>query len=270
MNILEEIAGKRKIDIAKRRELHPYEEIREQAEKLAEEEKAKTGEFTYLFRSRLQRPGINFICEVKKASPSKGLIAPDFPYLAIAKEYEEADAAAISVLTEPEYFLGRDAYLAEIAGNVNIPVLRKDFTVDDYQIYEAKLLGASAILLICSLLTDRQLEKYGKTAEMLGLSALVEAHDEEEVERAKAAGARIIGVNNRNLKDFTVDINNSVRLRKLVPKEIVFISESGIKTPEDVEVLRKNGTNGVLIGETFMRSPDKKKMLAWLRGATER
>ena len=209
---------------------------------------------------------LSFICEVKKASPSKGVIAEDFPYLSIAKDYEAAGASAISCLTEPYYFQGSDQYLKEITDTVSIPVLRKDFTVDAYQIYEAKLLGASAVLLICAILTEEQLKEYGAIAESLGLSALVEAHDEEEVQMALRSGAKIIGVNNRDLRNFTVDIHNSVRLRKLVPEEILFISESGIKTAADIAVLKENGTNGVLIGETLMRSSHKKEELETLNG----
>lgn len=209
---------------------------------------------------------IQFICEVKKASPSKGVIAEDFPYLQIAKEYEAAGAAAISCLTEPYFFQGSDQYLEEIARTVNIPVLRKDFMVDEYMIYEAKIMGASAVLLICSILDDVRLKSYLELAHSLGLSALVEAHDEREVEMALKSGAGIIGVNNRNLKTFEVDISNSIRLRKMIPQEIIFVSESGMKTPEDIAALRANGTNAVLIGETLMRSSDKKKMLQQLRG----
>ena len=219
----------------------------------------------YPFEKALAAPGISFVCEVKKASPSKGLIAPDFPYLRIAREYEEAGAAAISCLTEPDYFKGSDAYLREIAAAVKIPVLRKDFTVDPYMIYEAKALGASAVLLICAILDDTQLAEYLETAHSLGLSALVEAHDETEVRRALAAGARIIGVNNRDLHTFDVDINNSVRLRGLIPADRIYVSESGIRDADDVGVLYRNGTNAVLIGETLMRSADKGEQLRQLR-----
>ncbi len=209
---------------------------------------------------------ISFICEVKKASPSKGLIAADFPYLHIAKEYEDAGAAAVSVLTEPEFFLGSDEYLRQIQREVSLPVLRKDFTVDAYQIYESKAIGADAVLLICALLETSTIREYLAICDELGLSALVEAHDAVEVASALAAGARLIGVNNRNLKDFTVDINNSVALRKFVPENILFVAESGIKTAADINVLRQAKVNGVLIGETLMRSPDKRKMLAELQG----
>ena len=217
------------------------------------------------FEKALAAAGISFICEVKKASPSKGVIAQDFPYLDIAKEYEKSGASAISVLTEPEYFLGSDEYLKEIAEAVAIPVLRKDFTVDAYQIYEAKVLGASAVLLICAILDDEQLTEYLQITHRLGLSALVEAHDEEEVRRAVKAGARIIGVNNRDLRTFTVDIKNSVNLGDQIPEGTIYVSESGITTAEDVGVLYRNGTNAVLIGETLMRSPDKKAMLQELQ-----
>lgn len=224
---------------------------------------ANTG---FPFREALSGDEISFICEVKRASPSKGLIAPDFPYLDIARDYERAGASAISCLTEPFWFKGRDEYLAEISNAVTIPVLRKDFTVDEYMIYQAKTLGASAVLLICSILSKEQLSEYLGIAHSLGLSALVEAHDEDEVRTALSVGAGIIGVNNRDLRSFTVDINNSARLRKLVPPEILFVSESGIKTAADIEALRSNGTNAVLIGETLMRSPDKKAALDELRG----
>lgn len=213
----------------------------------------------------LKKDGISFICEVKKASPSKGLIAPVFPYTEIAKEYETAGAACISVLTEPSKFLGSDQYLMEIVDTVKTPVLRKDFTVDAYQIYQAKTMGASMILLICSLLDESTIREYIGICDSLGLSALVETHDDEEIAMAVRAGARIIGVNNRNLKDFTVDVHNSERLRKLVPSDILFIAESGIKTADDIKVLYDAGVNGVLIGETLMRSEDKKAMLDELR-----
>lgn len=213
------------------------------------------------FEKALKKDGISFICEVKKASPSKGLIAADFPYLEIAKEYEAAGADCISCLTEPNWFLGSDKYLEEIAKAVSIPVLRKDFTVCEYQIYEAKLLGASAVLLICALLDTDTIKKYIGICDSLGLSALVEAHDEAEVKSAISAGARIIGVNNRNLHDFSVDVNNSTRYRSMIPQDIAFVSESGIKTHEDIQVLLDNKTDAVLIGETLMRSSDKKAML---------
>lgn len=213
------------------------------------------------FEKALAADGTSFICEVKKASPSKGVIAEDFPYLEIAREYEAAGAAAISCLTEPKWFMGSDEYLREIAGTVSIPVLRKDFTICDYQIYEAKTLGASAVLLICALLDTDTIREYIKICDTLGMSALVEAHDEVEVNSALAAGARIIGVNNRNLKNFSVDVNNSSRYRRMIPSDVLFVSESGIKTHKDIEVLQKNHTNAVLIGETLMRSDDKKATL---------
>lgn len=213
------------------------------------------------FEKALAADGISFICEVKKASPSKGVIAENFPYLEIAREYDAAGAAAISCLTEPKWFMGSDEYLREIAGAVSIPVLRKDFTICDYQIYEAKTLGASAVLLICALLDTDTIREYIKICDTLGMSALVEAHDEAEVNSALAAGARIIGVNNRNLKDFSVNVNNSSRYRQMIPSDVLFVSESGIKTHKDIEALQKNHTNAVLIGETLMRSDDKKATL---------
>lgn len=257
--ILDEIAEKTKERVAEQKKHISLEEMKEKAEKMEK----NTG---FPFKRALQTEDIAFICEVKKASPSKGVIAEDFPYVEIAKEYEEAGAAAISVLTEPYYFQGSNTYLTEITQNVHIPVLRKDFTVDEYMIYEAKVIGASCILLICAILDQKTLNQYLELAHSLGLSVIVEAHDEEEVKMALASGAKIIGVNNRDLKTFTVDINNSARFRKMVPEDVVFISESGIKTAQDIQKLRENGTNAVLIGETFMRSSDKKKALQELRG----
>lgn len=220
----------------------------------------------FAFEKVLKKQELSFICECKKASPSKGMIAENFPYLEIAREYEEAGADCISVLTEPKWFLGKDDYLKEIAGNVSVPCLRKDFTVDEYMIYEAKLLGASAVLLICSILSEKELEEYINICDSLGLSALVEVHDGQEVEAAIAAGARIIGVNNRNLKDFTVDTNNSKKLRRLVPEEILFVAESGIRTRKDIETLQETGVDAVLIGETLMKVQDKGAKLRELRG----
>lgn len=257
--ILEEIAARTVQRVAEEKAAVPLSEMKKRAEAMD----ANTG---FPFRKALSGDEISFICEVKRASPSKGLIAPDFPYLDIARDYERAGASAISCLTEPFWFKGRDEYLAEISNAVTIPVLRKDFTVDEYMIYQAKTLGASAVLLICSILSKEQLSEYLGIAHSLGLSALVEAHDEDEVRTALSVGAGIIGVNNRDLRTFTVDINNSARLRKLVPPENLFVSESGIKTAADIEALRSNGTNAVLIGETLMRSPDKKAALDELRG----
>lgn len=256
--ILDEIAEKTRERIRLEKRQLPPSEMRSMAERLPSD----TG---FPFQKALQAPGLSFICEIKKASPSKGLIAADFPYLDIAKEYERAGAAAISVLTEPFYFQGSDEYLRQVSGQVSIPVLRKDFTVDSYMIDQAKVLGASAVLLICAILDDGELAEYQAQARSLGLSALVEAHDEHEVERALRAGASIIGVNNRDLRTFQVNMETSVRLRSMVPKEIVFVSESGIRGPEDTRRLYENGTDAVLIGETLMRSPDKKKALEMLR-----
>ena len=220
----------------------------------------------FAFENALKTSDMSFICECKKASPSKGLIAPDFPYLQIAREYEAAGADCISVLTEPRWFLGSDEYLKEIASAVSIPCLRKDFTVDEYMIYQAKVLGASAVLLICSVLSEQQIKSYIGICDDLGLSALVEAHDENEVRTALGAGARVIGVNNRNLADFSVDTDNSRRLRKLIPRDVLFVSESGVRCAGDVEKLREIGADAILIGEALMRAPDKKAVLDEMRG----
>ena len=273
--ILDQLADYARYRVEKAKEKKPLELIREEA--LAASRRPAPGPGTsapdfrepFRFEKALAADGdIHFICECKKASPSKGLIAPDFPYLEIARQYEEAGASAISVLTEPKWFLGSPEYLREIAEEVKVPCLRKDFTVDPYMIYEAKLLGASAVLLICAILDTGTLAEYLEAADSLGLSAIVEAHDETEVASAVSAGARIIGVNNRNLKDFTVDIHNSIRLRSCAPAETIFVAESGIRTPEDVETLRQNGVNAVLIGEQLMRAGSPKEELNRLRGLT--
>lgn len=213
------------------------------------------------FEKALASEGLSIIAEVKKASPSKGLIAEEFDYLAIAKEYETAGVSAISVLTEPYFFKGSNDYLKEIACEVDVPILRKDFTIDPYMIYEAKIIGASAVLLIVSILSDDELRYYLEIADLLGLSAIVETHDRKEIKRALDAGARIIGVNNRDLKNFTVNINNSIELCRLVPSDVLFISESGIKTKEDTLKLIENNIDAVLIGETLMKSDDKKSLI---------
>ena len=264
MNILEKITERTKERIEEEKKIVPLEEVRRQAEEKGIKDQIPA------FEQALRADGLSFICEAKKASPSKGLIAPDFPYVEIARDYEAGGAAAISCLTEPFWFRGSDAYLKEIVQNVSIPVLRKDFTCDEYMIYQAKAMGASAVLLICSVLEDGRLKAYHQLADELGLSALVETHNEEEILRAQKIGAKIIGVNNRNLKDFTVDIHNSVRLRELVPENILFVSESGMKTRQDIARLEQNGTNAVLIGETLMRSADKKAVLQELRGQCEK
>ena len=257
MSILDELAehARERVRAAKMR--IPLSEIRRTAEDLPH------GEFA--FEKALQKPGLSFICECKKASPSKGLIAPDFPYLEIAKDYERAGADAISVLTEPKWFLGDDRYLREIAAAVKVPCLRKDFTVDEYMIYEAKSLGASAVLLICSLLDAGALKAYRELCDDLGLAALVETHDKAEVVAALDAGARILGVNNRNLKDFSVDTENSLKLRERVPREVLFVSESGIRNAADIVPLKNAGVDAVLVGEALMRAKARRARLMELR-----
>ena len=279
MNILKTITERTRERIWEQEKLIPPAAMRRMAEAVLREERAGAAanrrgdrngarlEKNYMpaFERALRQPGMSFICEVKKASPSKGIIAEDFPYMDIAKDYEAAGASAISCLTEPYWFLGSDVYLEEIAENVSIPVLRKDFTCSEYMIWQAKALGASAVLLICSVLDDGELRAYHRLTEELHMSALVEAHDADEIERAKQAGARIIGVNNRDLKDFSVDIGHSARLRQLAGEDTVFVSESGIRTPEDMRTLCENGTDAVLIGEMLMRAPDRQAALRALK-----
>lgn len=259
MTILDQLAdyARERVELSKKNV--SFDEVRSRALEMADQ--------SFSFEKALAaNPDIAFICECKKASPSKGLIAPDFPYLEIAKSYEKAGADCISVLTEPKWFLGADQFLKEIASEVEIPCLRKDFTVDSYMIYEAKLLGASAVLLIMSILDEKTAGEYLKIADSLGLSALVETHNDEEVKQALNIGARIIGVNNRNLKDFTVDTENSRKLRQLIPSDVIFVSESGVSSPEDVKKLRGIGADAVLVGETLMRAEDKTKRLSELKG----
>ncbi len=258
MTILDELAYHAEERVAEAKKIHSFEEVKAKALSLPK------GNFE--FEKALKKDDIAFICECKKASPSKGVIAEDFPYLKIAKEYEAAGADCISVLTEPKWFLGSDEYLREITANVSIPCIRKDFTVDPYMIYEAKLLGAKAVLLICSILSEEQIREYMGICDELGISALVETHDEKEIAMAVRCGARLIGVNNRNLKDFSVDTGNSRRMRELVPENIIFVSESGVKSAEDIAELRASGVNAVLIGETLMKADDKKAKLAELKG----
>lgn len=258
MNILDKIAN------------HTMERVNIQKKNLSLEEimemTCSDTENDFRFERALRLDDIAFICEIKRASPSKGVIAENFPYIDIAKDYEIAGAAAISVLTEPLWFKGDDRYLREIADTVKIPLLRKDFTVDSYMIYEAKLLGASAVLLICAILDSDTLAEYINVAHSIGLSALVEVHNEEEIDMALSAGARVIGVNNRNLKTFEVDVSLSERLRKLVPPNVIFVSESGINSPDDIAKLRRVGADAVLIGESIMRRTDKKAEINRLRG----
>ena len=261
--ILEEIVADKK----RRLPEHMARISESQMRRMAEETKTREANCFY---NHLKKPGLSIIGEFKKASPSLGTITSKIDLMERIAEYN-ASVDAISCLTEEDHFHGNVEYLKEIRAKSQLPILRKDFMICEYQFYEAKVIGASAILLICAILTDEQLKSYYELATSLGLSVLVEAHDEKEVRRAIAIGADIIGVNNRDLKTFTVDIMNSVRLRTLIPdsingKPVVYVSESGIRTPEDIDRLKGNGTDAVLIGETFMRSPDKKAAFAWLRG----
>ena len=258
MTILEQLAEHARKRVAEAKETVSLEEMKRMA--------LGKPKGTFAFEKALKKPGISFICECKKASPSKGVIADEFPYEQIALDYEDAGADAISVLTEPKWFLGKNVFLQEISQRVSIPCLRKDFTVDEYMIYEAKVLGASAVLLICSILTEQEIRNYIKICDSLGLSALVEVHDKKEVQMAVDAEARVIGVNNRNLKDFTVDVKNSKRLRSFVPEHILFVAESGVKTRANIEALQEIGVDAVLIGEAMMRAVDKKEKLKKLRG----
>lgn len=258
MTILEQLADHARERTENAKKTYPLEKLREQALSLPQ--------LNFAFEKAIRKKELSFICECKKASPSRGIIAHNFPYLQIAKEYEAAGADCISVLTEPKWFLGNKEYLHQIASTVSIPCLRKDFTVDEYMIYESRILGASAVLLICSILSERQIGEYIQICDAMGISALVEAHDEQEIAMAVHVGARLIGVNNRNLRHFTVDTENSFRFREMIPRDILFVSESGIRNAQDVEKLRQVGADAVLIGETLMRAENKAAKLTELRG----
>lgn len=256
--ILDEIAAFTKERVGKEKIQLPIDEVKKQASAIKG--------VPFRFEQALAGQEMAFICEIKKASPSKGLICEDFDYLQIARDYAAAGANAISVLTEPEFFKGSDRYLTEIRQNVQTPLLRKDFIIDEYQIYQAKAIGADAILLICALLDTDKLKQFFKLAESLGLSVLVETHTEQEVYSALQAGARIIGVNNRNLQTFEVSLETSIKLRNMVPPDILFVSESGIKTRENILTLQEIGVNAVLIGETLMKSDNKAQAFSMLSG----
>lgn len=261
-SILDGIAKATKVRIEKSKKMLPFGDLKKKLQEISSMHSREA----FAFEKALKKPGISFICEVKKASPSKGVIDPVFPYIQIAREYEAAGADAVSVLTEPDFFEGNNTHLYEIRNHISLPILRKDFILDEYQIYKSKYLGADALLLICTLLSEEKLTSYISLCDELGLSALVEAHTEEEVKMAIRAGARILGVNNRNLKTFQVDVNHSLQFRRLVPKEICFVSESGIQSHEDILHLRNGGVDAVLIGESLMRSQNKKEMLMTLKG----
>ena len=260
MTILDQITNYTKKRIEQTKKKTPLEQIKQQALLLPK------GDFA--FEKALKKNDISFICECKKASPSKGIIDPNFPYLQIAKEYEAANADCISILTEPKWFLGSDAIFEEVRKNIQLPMIRKDFTVDDYQIYQAKCMGADAVLLICALMDEKRLSHFLTICSLLGMDALVETHDEEEIKMAVSAGAKVIGVNNRNLKDFSVDFSNAVKLRHLIPKEAVYVAESGVSQINDVAVLRQAGVDAVLMGEVLMRAKNQKEILTAMKAAT--
>lgn len=261
-NILQTIAAHARTRVAAERAKISLEELKA----LCQEAGPGQGE---QFVSALNRPGLSFLCEIKKASPSKGLISPDFPYLDIARAYEAAGADGVSCLTEPKWFLGSDDIFRQVRRTISLPMLRKDFTVDEYQIYQARLMGANAVLLIVSLLDGETLKGYLDLCRSLGLAALVETHDGQEVDAALNAGAEIIGVNNRNLKDFSVDFSNAARLRDRIPPGVLYVAESGLTGPEDAAALKLLGADAALVGEALMRAPDKGAMLASLRRAAE-
>lgn len=267
--ILDELAEYARVRVKRAKEIKSLEEAREEALALAQRERLAEPEKAFRFERALRREGLSFICEVKKASPSKGVIDGEFPYLEIAKDYEKAGADCVSCLTEPKWFLGSDEIFRQIRAEISLPMIRKDFTVDQYQLYEAKLLGADAALLICALLSPETIREYLEICDSLGMSALVEAHDEAEIASAVSAGARLIGVNNRNLKNFTVDFENSARLRKFIPQDVIYVAESGVKYAQDAARIARIGADAALIGEALMRSGDKRAALAEMKKAAD-
>ena len=259
MNILDTIAEYSMLRVKTDKRAIPQERLREKAELMKGRD--------HRFLEALRKPGLSFICEIKKASPSKGIISESFPYLDIAKEYENAGADCVSCLTEPKWFKGSDNIFRQVRARIDTPMIRKDFTVDEYQIYQAKCMDADAVLLICSILDDARLKDYLSLCKEIGLDALVEAHNEKEIESAVKADARIIGVNNRNLKDFSVDFSNALKLRSMIPKDTVYVAESGVKNADDAKRIKEAGTDAVLIGEAFMRAYDKAALLREMRNA---
>lgn len=259
MNILDTIAEYSMLRVKTDKRAIPQERLREKAELMKGRD--------HRFLDALRKPGLSFICEIKKASPSKGIISESFPYLDIAKEYENAGADCVSCLTEPKWFKGSDNIFRQVRARIDTPMIRKDFTVDEYQIYQAKCMEADAVLLICSILDDARLKDYLSLCKEIGLDALVEAHNEKEIESAVKADARIIGVNNRNLKDFSVDFSNALKLRSMIPRDTVYVAESGVKNADDAKRIKEAGTDAVLIGEAFMRAYDKAALLREMRNA---
>ena len=257
--ILDTIAAYAKERVKVDKEKWPLEDLKARCPNLAPAGRES-------FYDAVARPGLSLICEVKKASPSKGVIDPVFDYLSIARDYEAAGADCVSCLTEPRWFLGSDQIFTEIRQEICLPMLRKDFVVDEYQLYQAKAMGADCVLLICAILEEATLQRYLAIGEELGLAVLTETHDEAEIACAVEVGARMIGVNNRNLKDFSVDFSNAARLRDKIPAGVLYVAESGVKTPEDLEMIRKIGADAALVGEAFMKAPDRKAFLREMKG----
>ena len=257
-NFLDKIIAQKKIDVKRRKALLGDLKMLIENSKL-------TG--YHLFKKAISQPGrINLIAEIKKASPSKGLICENFDAVNLARIYQEAGADALSILTEEKFFLGKPHYITKVSAHFSLPILQKDFIVDEIQVYDAFRLGASAVLLIVAILTDRELQRFLKLANDLDLDALVEVHDEKELTRALQAGAEIIGINNRNLHTFEVDIKNSEYLIPKIPKNKIIVAESGLKSHAEVLRLKELGANAVLIGETFLREKDIGKKLKEVMG----
>lgn len=256
--ILDEIVEKRKIQLEREKATADFETVKKAAERL--------GRQCISFKNALAKPDrLSVISEVKKASPSKGLIQPDFAPVKIAKEYESCGANAVSCLTEEHYFQGSSEYFKAIRQAIGLPMIRKDFIIDEYQIYEARLMGADAILLIAAVLDDEKLKRFGDTARSLGLDILAETHDESELERVLALDFDIIGINNRNLKTFEVTLETTAKLAGMIPEGKVIVSESGIRDNADMKTVRSYGADAVLIGETLMRSGNIGATLTALR-----
>ncbi len=269
MAILDEIAAYSALRVMNDKKTYSLEDLKKQCGEMLKRSASEPEAGLFRFGQALKKPGLSIISEIKKASPSKGIISEDFPYLFIAGEYEKAGADCISCLTEPNWFLGSDDIFAAVRAYTKLPMLRKDFVVDEYQIYQAKTLGADAVLLICALLDTETIRYYLGICRELQMDALVETHDADEIRSAVAAGAKIIGVNNRNLRDFSVDLKNAESLRALVPEDCIFVAESGVRGPEDAACLKAVGADAALIGEALMRAEDKRAMIRAFKGETE-
>lgn len=258
-DILKRILARKQEEIEARLKQRSINRLRDQLDQAS----AVRG-FAKSLKQRLDRGDSAVIAEIKKASPSKGVIRENFDPVQIAKSYEKAGAACLSVLTDEDFFQGHDDYLVAARAACSLPVIRKDFMVDPYQLYEARVLGADCILLIVAALDDDNLRRLFELSSELGMDALVEVHDQAELDRALKLDLSFVGVNNRNLRSFETSLSTTLDLLKGIPEDCFVVTESGIHTPEDVQLMRENGVNAFLVGEAFMRAPEPGALLSEL------